>query len=68
MIAELNSPAGIAVDAEGDLFIVDTYSSCIREVPARNVTQRGKALTVGDMYTLAGIRTSEHRPHDVDRS
>ena len=31
--AELNSPAEIAVDAAGDLFIADTYSSCIREVP-----------------------------------
>ncbi len=52
--AELNSPADIALDDAGDLFIADPYSSCIREVPARDVTERGKALTAGDMYTVAG--------------
>jgi len=52
--AELNSPAGIALDAAGDLYIADTYSSCIREVPATNITQHGKVLTGGDMYTVAG--------------
>ncbi len=57
--AELNSPAGIALDAGGDLFIADTYSSCIREVPARNVVQRGMMLTGGDMYTVAGALKSD---------
>jgi sugar lactone lactonase YvrE len=52
--AELNSPAEIALDGTGDLFIADPYSSCIREVPARDVSTRGKALTAGDMYTVAG--------------
>jgi DNA-binding beta-propeller fold protein YncE len=54
--AELNSPAEIAADAAGDLFIADPYSSCIREVPARDVTQRGRAMSVGDMYTVAGVQ------------
>ena len=56
--AELNSPAQIAVDATGDLYIADTYSSCIREVPAGDTTQLGRALTGGDMYTVAGALQS----------
>ncbi len=57
--AELNSPTEIATDAAGDLFIADPYSSCIREVPARDVTQRGKPLTVGDLYTVAGFQQGD---------
>jgi len=57
--AELDSPAEIATDAAGDLFIADPYSSCIREVPAQDVTQRGKSLTVGDMYTVAGFQQGD---------
>ena len=30
--AELNAPAGIAVDSAGDLFIADTGNNVIREV------------------------------------
>jgi hypothetical protein len=52
--AELNSPAGITVDTAGDIFISDTYSYCIREVPAADSTQRGSKVTEGDMYTVAG--------------
>jgi hypothetical protein len=52
--AELNSPAEIALDGAGDLFIANPYSSCIREVPAHDVSMRGKALTAGAMYTVAG--------------
>ena len=57
--AELNSPAQIALDEAGDLYIADTYSSCIREVPARTITQNGKVLTGGDMYTVAGALQSD---------
>ena len=56
--AELNSPAEITLDSAGDLYIADTYSSCIREVPATDTTQHGKALTKGDMYTVAGALQS----------
>jgi hypothetical protein len=56
--AELNSPAQIAVDASGDLFVADTYSSAIREVAARNGTKRGIAVSTGNMYTVAGALTT----------
>ena len=36
--AELSSPAGVAVDAAGDIFMADTYNNCIREVnPATGI-------------------------------
>jgi NHL repeat len=56
--AELDSPAQIAVDSEGDLFVADTYSSVVREVPARDTTVRDKAVSTGDMYTVAGAMDS----------
>ncbi len=43
--AELDEPAGVAVDAGGDLFIADTYNSCVREVTA----------STKDISTVAGI-------------
>jgi DNA-binding beta-propeller fold protein YncE len=52
--AELNTPAEIAVDSKGDLFVSDTYSSSIREVPAVAGSERGAPVSVGDMYTVAG--------------
>ena len=57
--AELNSAAEIALDGAGDLFIADPYSSSVREVPSHDVTQRGRPLTVGDMYTVAGALTGD---------
>ena len=46
--AELNKPAGVAVDSQGDLFIADTSNNVIREV---------RALT-GVITTLAGNGTA----------
>ena len=42
--AELNDPAGVAVDAAGDLFIADTGNNVIREVE----------LSTGIITTVAG--------------
>ncbi|MGP0065797.1 MAG: Ig-like domain repeat protein [Isosphaeraceae bacterium] len=42
--AELNDPTGLAVDAQGNLYIADTGNSVIREVDA----------TTGDISTVAG--------------
>lgn len=52
--AELNTPAQIALDARGDLFVADTDSGCIREVAAVNGVERSTTMTDGDMYTVAG--------------
>ena len=42
--AELNNPYGIAVDAEGNLYIGDGFNQCIRKVS-----------TSGTITTIAGI-------------
>jgi len=36
--AQLDSPAGVAVDANGNLYIADTHNQCIREVVGGNIT------------------------------
>jgi len=56
-VAEINTPAQLAIDPAGDFFVADTYSSAIREVPAVNGTERGAAVSAGDMYTMAGAFT-----------
>ncbi len=53
--AELTRPAGVAVDAHGDLFIVDTLDDVIREVPASSGVQFGQQMTAGSIYTVAGV-------------
>ena len=52
--AELDLPASVAVDANGDLFVGDSANSAIRELPATSGTYFGDAMTAGDMYTVAG--------------
>ena len=46
--AELNGPAGIAVDSAGDLFIADQYNNVVREVN----------LATGTITTVAGNGTA----------
>ena len=52
--AELNYPGGVAVDAAGNLLIADTMNNRIRVVAAHTGTFYGRAMTAGDIYTLAG--------------
>ena len=51
--AEL-SPAGVAVDAAGNVVIADTDNNRIRVVAAKTGTFYGQAMTAGDIYTVAG--------------
>jgi sugar lactone lactonase YvrE len=44
--AQLDSPAGVAVDNSGNLYIADTHNQCIREVVGGNIT------------TIAGTRVA----------
>jgi trimeric autotransporter adhesin len=55
--AELNFPAGVAVDGAGNLVIADTYNNRVRVVAARSGTFYGQAMTAGDIYTIAGDGT-----------
>ncbi len=55
--AELSEPAGVAVDAEGNLVIADTDNERVRVVAASTGTFYGQAMTAGDIYTIAGSGT-----------
>src|SRR6266702_2888128 len=55
--AELNFPAGVAVDAAGNLLIAAVGNHRIRMVAARTGTFYGQPMTAGDIYTVAGDGT-----------
>src|SRR5262249_22815704 len=46
--AQLNSPYGVAVDANGDLYIADTGNNAVREV----------VQATGNIFTVAGTGTA----------
>jgi len=52
--AGLNAPKSVAVDAAGNLLIADSDNATIRVVAARTGTFYGRAMTAGDIYTVAG--------------
>ncbi|HTW09474.1 MAG TPA: phage tail tip lysozyme, partial [Acidimicrobiales bacterium] len=52
--ALLGEPAGIALDASGDLYIADTDNNRVQEVAAAGGTQWAQSMTEGDIYTVAG--------------
>jgi trimeric autotransporter adhesin len=55
--AKLAFPAGVSVDAAGNVVIADTASSRIRVVAAATGTFYGIAMTTADIYTVAGDGT-----------
>ena len=52
--AEMKDTYGVAVDAAGNLVVADTENSRIRVVAVKTGTFYGKAMTAGDIYTVAG--------------
>lgn len=52
--AELDSPGGIAEDAAGDLFVAETGSCRVVEVPAADGRVYGITEKAGDLVTLNG--------------
>jgi trimeric autotransporter adhesin len=52
--AEFNLPQGVAVDGAGNLLIADTDNNRVRVVAAATGTFYGRAMTAGDIYTVAG--------------
>jgi trimeric autotransporter adhesin len=55
--AELRQPEGLAVDAAGNVLIADRSSNRVRVVAAASGTFYGRAMTAGDIYTIAGNGT-----------
>jgi hypothetical protein len=52
--SELNDPRGIAVGPTGALFVTDGLMQVVRVVPATTGVLFGRAMTAGDMYSVAG--------------
>lgn len=52
--ATLNSPARMAVDSVGNLFISELAGNRIRMVARNTGTYYGQAMTAGNIYTIAG--------------
>ena len=47
-------PAGVAVDAAGNIVFSDYFNGRVRVVAAKSGTFYGQAMTAGDIYTIAG--------------
>ena len=52
--AQLNNPAWVAADAAGNLVIADLNNFRVRVAAAVTGTFYGRAMTAGDIYTVAG--------------
>jgi trimeric autotransporter adhesin len=55
--AELSHPQAVAVDGAGNVLVADSGNNRIRVVAARTGTFYGRAMTAGDIYTIAGNGT-----------
>jgi hypothetical protein len=55
--AEMEGPAGVAVDGTGNLLIADEQNQRVRLVPVRTGTYYGHAMTADHIYTVAGNGT-----------
>jgi len=68
VLSQLNSPRGITIDSQGDLYIADMNNSRVRKVGSNNIisTYAGSSLnySIGDggQATMAGFVT----PYDIE--
>jgi secreted PhoX family phosphatase len=56
--AEFGAPAGLAVDAAGDVAVADIGNSTVRVIAGTTGTHFGQPMTAGDIYTVAGDGTA----------
>ena len=52
--AELSGPGGVTADRAGNAVVADTGNSRLRVIAASSGTFYGRAMTAGDIYTIAG--------------
>jgi hypothetical protein len=52
--AKLHRPTGVGLDAAGNVLIAASYGERVRVVAAKTGRFYGQAMTVGDIYTVAG--------------
>jgi sugar lactone lactonase YvrE len=52
--AQINGPAGVALDSAGNLVVTDTGNNRVRVVAASTGTFYGQQMTAGYIYTVAG--------------
>ena len=50
----MNAPTGVVGDSTGNLVFADTNNNRVRVVAGSSGTFYGQAMTVGDIYTVAG--------------
>jgi sugar lactone lactonase YvrE len=55
--AALGIPEGVSVDPSGNLLIADSFNNRVRVVAAKTGTFYRRAMTAGDIYTVAGNGT-----------
>jgi trimeric autotransporter adhesin len=55
--ARLHRPTGVALDAAGNVLISDSFNERIRVLAAKTGRFYGRAMTEGDIYTIAGNGT-----------
>jgi len=57
-VAKLQFPEAVAFDAQGDIAIADSGNETVRFVAAHSAPHFGQSMTVGDIYTVAGLSGS----------
>ncbi len=55
--ARMHFPVGVVLDHDGNLVISDTFNNRVRVLAARSGRFYGRAMTTGDIYTIAGADT-----------
>ncbi len=56
--AQLRSPAGVAVDSAGNIYISDLGNQAIRMISVATTTNFGISMSANSLYTIAGTLTS----------
>jgi hypothetical protein len=64
VLARLRSPAGVAVDSEGNLMVADAGNQRVRVVALSNEEFYGLRMTKGDIFTVAGDGSSSDADGD----